>query len=554
MASSFTLTTEVIGCGICGMPSQQFCNNCQICVCVDCIKNHEDVFSSLSHDIVPFKERSLQLIFLECEFHPGQHCETNCETCNLAVCIKCTQSGAHQGHNVVELYKVVGAKKQEIKKQTDEIESKIIPKYQATKIDIESKIFKVTNECDRTENERERLRKIWHQEVDIIFNKVGSFTQFIKDYNLAALTTQQTNIEKELQEILLKVEQNKVILNSKLPYEVVNYQSTVKEPTEISNDFNIRLPCLKSNAVSDTELSIKMGEIQATMTQTSQTCLANGLTFLSTKELLSKSKVVASISTKYKPLFRVACVGTNEAFITGKGKTISRIDIRGSVLDTFTTECQTRPSGMSVIEQGELFYSDCDRRTLNIVRHGQAKIFITLPQGWDPYSLCCCKSGDILVHVSCGGKNRIIRYKGINLSQDIDLDQHGNPIFKEGKFTLNMVENNNGDVCVSDVNADSVVDIDTAGKVRFRYDGTAAKRKKPFSPRCIVTDSLSQIIVTDVNNFCIHILDQDGKFLKCLINSGVKVPCGLSVDCYGRLWVGLLEKGKIKVLEYLKKM
>lgn len=114
-----------------------------------------------------------------------------------------------------------------------------------------------------------------------------------------------------------------------------------------------------------------------------------------------------------------------------------------------------------------------------------------------------------------------------------------------------MVENNNGDVCVSDVNAENVVVLDTAGRVRFRYDGIAAKRKKPFSPRCIVTDCLSQIIVTDVNNFCIHILDLDGKFLKCLINSGVKVPCGLSVDCYGRLWVGLLEKGKIKVLEYL---
>lgn len=551
MASSSTLTKEVIGCGICGVPSQQFCNNCQVCVCVDCIKNHADVFPSLPHDIVLLKDRRLRLIFLACEFHPGQYCETNCETCNLAVCIKCTQSGAHQGHNVVELYKVVEAKKQEIEKQTAEIESEIITKYQATLTDIESKIFKVTNECDKRENERERLRNIWHQEVDIIFNKVGSFTQFIKDYNLAALTTQRTNIEQQLQEIILKVEQNKEILNSNLPYEVVNYQSTVKEPKEISNDFEIRLPCLKSNAVGDTELSIKMGEIQATMTQTSQTCLANGLTLLSTKELLSKSKVVASISTKYKPLFRVACVGTDEAFITGKGKTISRIDIRGSVLDTFTTECQTRPSGISANEQGELLYSDCDRRTLNFVRQGQGEVFITLPKGWDPYSLCCCKSGDILVHVSCGGKNRIIRYKGVHLTQDIDLDQHGNPIFKEGKFTLNMVENNNGDVCVSDVNAENVVVLDTAGRVRFRYDGIAAKRKKPFSPRCIVTDCLSQIIVTDVNNFCIHILDQDGKFLKCLINSRVKVPCGLSVDCYGRLWVGLLEKGKIKVLEYL---
>lgn len=40
MAMSSTLAQDAIGCVLCDMPSQQFCNNCQINLCVDCISNH----------------------------------------------------------------------------------------------------------------------------------------------------------------------------------------------------------------------------------------------------------------------------------------------------------------------------------------------------------------------------------------------------------------------------------------------------------------------------------------------------------------------------------
>ena len=63
-----------------------------------------------------------------------------------------------------------------------------------------------------------------------------------------------------------------------------------------------------------------------------------------------------------------------------------------------------------------------------------------------------------------------------------------------------LAENNNGDICVSDLNAELVVVVDRNGGVRFRYDGAQAKRRKSFDPRCIVTDSCSQIIVTDMYN------------------------------------------------------
>ena len=119
-------------------------------------------------------------------------------------------------------------------------------------------------------------------------------------------------------------------------------------------------------------------------------------------------------------------------------------------------------------------------------------------------------------------------------------------------YFLMITENSKGDICVSDRNAETVTVVDRTGRVRFRYDGTTAGIKKSFGPTGIVTDSLSQIIVSDYNNDCLHILDQNGKFLKCVDNCGLHKPWGLSVDSEGRLWVALAGENAIKVIKYLK--
>ena len=268
--------------------------------------------------------------------------------------------------------------------------------------------------------------------------------------------------------------------------------------------------------------------------------------------LMSKVRVICTIPTTYKPLYGVACVGEAEAWICGKNKTITRIDIHGAVKDTVVTTCQDGPDGISVTRGRELMYSDCDSGTVNIVKNGKSETLITTPQDWTPGELCCTTAGDILVHENDQVENRIIRYQEKNIKDVFNNDGQGNPIFKDGEYSLFMSENNNGDVCVSDYNAATVVVVDKMGRVRFRYDGTPARRKKAFDPRGIVTDAFSQIIMTDCSNDCLHILDQNGQFLRCVDDSGLKKPCTLSVDSEGMLWVGLFYTGEIKVIEYLQ--
>ena len=58
----------------------------------------------------------------------------------------------------------------------------------------------------------------------------------------------------------------------------------------------------------------------------------------------------------------------------------------------------------------------------------------------------------------------------------VNNDGQKNPMFMDGVNQL--PENNNGDICVSDGNANTVVVVDNIGKLRFRYDGTPARRNK----------------------------------------------------------------------------
>nr|XP_022310924.1 tripartite motif-containing protein 2-like [Crassostrea virginica] len=512
MATSTSWAQDVITCDLCDKPTHQFCNNCQVNLCETCVKKHRDEFKSLMHEIVPFLERKIQLVFPECKEHSGQRCEVNCKQCNTPVCVKCIVSGPHKGHDVEELIETHEKKIQKIKSDTEEIRAKIIPKYENEDQKIGNIISTTKSKIDDLRKESKELRKLWHQEVDNIFDKIDSLSQSLGEENLIA---QQRYHHKK-----------------------------------------------KGNSK---ELNIEIGDYRAILKQMSQPSLSTDVSHWTPGIVMfvDKVRVIATIPTTYSFSWGIACIGEAEAWIYGENETITRIDIHGAVRDTVTTSCLFRPGDISVTKGKELMYSNSDNRTVNIIRDWKTETLITTPQGWTPRGLCCTRSGDILVHVYTKSgpqtKNKIISYQGENIKQEISNDGQGNPIFKYGNNLLFMSENNNGDVCVSDVYANTVVVVDQTGRVRFRYDGTPDRREKYFAPSGIssfrptgiVTDALSQIIVADINNNCLHILDQNGQFLRC-VDSGLLYPLGLSVDSEGRLWVGSEKSEEIKVIEYLQ--
>ncbi|XP_048730360.2 uncharacterized protein LOC125647645 [Ostrea edulis] len=543
---------EVITCDLCVKPTQQFCNNCQLSLCVDCVSKHVDKFKYQPHDIVHFKDRKIQLVFPECEFHTNQRCEAHCQQCDVPVCLKCKFGpGAHNGHTVKDMTEIFNDKKKKLEKETKEIESTIIPQCKKKIEETESKISIIMAEFDELDKEKEKHRKSWHQEVETIFNNLSSLMKSIKENLLAVLNSHKSKTNNQIPDMTQTVEQNKETLKSNSVSAVTNYKSKLEEYRNMPTDIDIKLPSLKTNTVQGRELSLELGEYKASLTQTTLSSLTEEVSYLSLQKLLKQAKSITTIPTGVNPLFHVACVGVDEAWVSGQNKTIRRVDIHGSVRDTVTTTCYFWPIDITVTRQGELVYSDT---TVNIVRHGRTETLITTPQDWHPDKLCCTKSGDILVSMCTidFSQRKIVRYQGHTVKQEIDRDEDGEPVYQGGEYSLSVVENNNGDICASDLNADTVVVVDKSGRVRFRYDGTPARRKKSFNPIHIVTDSMSQIIAADISNACLHILDQNGLFLRCVDNCGLDNPHGLSVDSEGRLWVGLHHSGEVKVIQYVK--
>ncbi|XP_062619132.1 uncharacterized protein LOC134280703 [Saccostrea cucullata] len=127
----------------------------------------------------------------------------------------------------------------------------------------------------------------------------------------------------------------------------------------------------------------------------------------------------------------------------------------------------------------------------------------------------------------------------------------GTPLYSSGKSNKYIIENKNLDICVADEGAEKIVVVNQAGKLRFRYAGDiSVPMNKHFYPKGITTDSQSHILINNHFQDCVHILDQDGQFLRFIY--GLKSPWGLCVDTNDNLFVALSDNKLIKKITYMQ--
>ena len=79
-----------------------------------------------------------------------------------------------------------------------------------------------------------------------------------------------------------------------------------------------------------------------------------------------------------------------------------------------------------------------------------------------------------------------------------------------------ITENNNGDVLVSEGTHYALVVTTQTGVRRFSYKGPPPSESGLF-PHGVCTDALSHILVCDPASHTVHMLSQDGEFLKYLM-------------------------------------
>nr|XP_022299153.1 uncharacterized protein LOC111107984 [Crassostrea virginica] len=545
---------DVARCDLCKTTiAQSYCDFCHVNLCRPCIGEHiSDEYDK--HKIVPFQQRKSTLIYPKCATHINEDCKYQCKDCNIFVCFECVVSNQHQGHQYSKLEEMFTALKMQIKKDEDELENLILPKYEEIAVDLEREIASLDGEYEKLTTEMSKLREEMHREVDSAINQMEMEIGEIKVKHHSIL---QKHLD-EIKEIQVLIQQSQTDLNelkeSNKVSLTIQYTSKNAQYSHFPPKLKVTMPEFQQKQIKREELLKLFGELIPLSTTLEERVFTAKELNTSVRELLDKPEVLNTIKTGHRSQRSVTCLNDDHIWTSGMTADINFFNIQSVLQNKIKTKSGEWPIDIAVDYDGNVLYSDETQKTVYKVKNDQTEEIITL-QGWKPAEICVTSSGDLLVTMYSDDytQSKVVRYSGSTVKQIIQFDDEGKPLYSGYGYTKYISENRNLDMCVADYGASAVVVVNQAGKLRFRYSGHSSTTKtKPFKPFGITTDSESRILTVDWDNHCIHILDSNGQFLHYIDNCDLKYPYGLCVDSNDNLFVCEYNEGNVKKIKYMK--
>ncbi|XP_078309992.1 uncharacterized protein LOC144618180 [Crassostrea virginica] len=552
MASSSS-AQDVARCDICKTAeAQNYCDFCHVNLCKPCIGEHiSDEYDK--HKIVPILQRKSTLIYPECVIHNNKACEHRCTECDIFVCSFCTASKEHRGHEFLKLEELFKTKKQNIQNDAEELESQFMPAYEDIAIDLEKQIASLDDQYKRLTTEMSKQREEIHREIDIVINQMENEIGEIKvkhhsflQKHLDEIKQLQSSTQQSLLSLREMEESNEVSLT-------IQYSSKNEKFGIIPPKLKIIMPKFIPKRILREQLRDVFGEVTSLSTTMEDKEHTSKKPNTSGRELLDYPQVLNTIKTGQKKLRSVTCLNQEQILTSGMTADIKCFNIEGVLQKTIKTKSGEFPNDLAVHRDEALLYSDWKTRIVYKLKNDQTEAIITL-QGWRPYNLCVTSSGDLLVTMYSDDytQSKVVHYSGSTVKQTIQFDDEGQPLYSGNGFVKYISENRNLDICVADYKAGAVVVVNQAGKLRFRYTGhTLPTKNQPFTPRGITTDSQSRILTTDCSHHCIHILEENGQFLRYIDNCDLESPFGLYLDNHENLFVCEYERSTVKQIKYV---
>lgn len=553
---------DVIRCYLCESPNPQYyCDICHIKLCKTCAGEHL-LDESKEHKVVPINKRVYISDYPNCLKHTKKQCELHCAQCDIPICTQCVSSDAHLGHKAIDIMKIFATKKEILKNDLHELEISIFPKYheieatiqvQEAELEKHSKSLTIAV-CKRGEE--------WHREIEAIISERKTEINQMRIKFLAALNKQKTEITQSISLLTQSIVNLKKLLDSSDVNLVSAYKSKNDEFRKLPLYLRAKFPCFSSKKINTKLLSQKFGMLSAFSIESQEYVNKMGIPGTSSHSsvvghspLLDQPKVITTIDTDFQNLLSVTCLTDKKIWTRGISNIIKLYNLQGELLRSIRTKSEQMPRDITVSENGYLVYTDFFDRTLNILKNKQILEVMRL-QRWRPLRVNSTFSGDLLVTMVGDKKKRtkIVRCEYSIEKQTFLFDSERRPIyFSPPHRSINyVIENKNLDVCVVDGTACAVDVVNQAGKLRFKYTVPPSPTKEPFCPKGVCTDSQSRILIADKANDCIHILDQNGQFLRYIDNCDLHEPYGLCVDTRDNLFVTECSMGKVKKIRYKK--
>ncbi|XP_019924600.3 uncharacterized protein [Magallana gigas] len=550
-----TSAQDVHRCDLCETAIvQSYCDFCDVNLCRPCIGEHiSDEYET--HKIVRFQDRKSTLIYPKCITHTPKNCEHQCKNCdNIFVCSSCTASEQHRGHIFVEVLEVYKTKKEFIENDAEKLQNLISPKYEEIVLELDNQIANLDGGYEKLTTEISKQGEQWQREIDIVINKMKTEIGEIKEKHRDLLQKHLEEI-KQIQSFINKtLLAMREIKESREVTPTIEYSSKISEFSKLSSQIKVTLPTFIPKPIDRDQLESFFGQITPLSSATEESVSSINQPNTSVRKLLDKPKLVATIHTEHASLLNVICLNEDKIWTSGMTKDIKCFNIDGSLHQTNTTRSGNRPRDIAVDNDGNLIYTDDISNTVNKIKNGQTEELIGL-QGWRPNKLCVTSTGDLLVtmYIHDGTQSKVVRYAGSTEKQTVQFDDEGKPLYSNNNEIKYITENTNHDICVADWAAGAVVVVNQEGKLRWRYTGhPSLSKNEAFIPYGITSDSQSHILTSEFFKNCIHILDQNGQFLRYIDNCGLEGPFGLCVDKNDNLFVCEYDNGNLNKIKYLK--
>ncbi|XP_052703021.1 uncharacterized protein LOC128179598 [Crassostrea angulata] len=549
---------DVVRCTLCrDSVAPMYCAVCHIHLCNECVDKHFSD-SSKVHNVVPLKQYLNTLNYPKCRQHPTKQCELHCEQCDIPICAQCISTQKHLGHIQVDILKTFESKSEMLQKDLQELEKSIYPKYKEIESNIPVQKADLSKNSQKLTTAIDKQGEVWHREIDTIITDMKSNVEEMESKHLVILNKQEDEITHTISEITQTIAELKKLLNSKDVCLVSEYKSRIAEFRRLPPKLKVSFSNFRPQKIHTNQLIKQFGSLSALSFTTEEQNYSmppqGGESSLVDQSLMNVPRVITAINIGYRFLYGVACLNETEIWTCGNDSMMKLYNLRrGERVKSIQTKSGNDPWDIAVTRSGDLVYTDYNDRTVNIVKNTQIQTVIRL-QRWRPRSVCSTFSGDLLVVMDSDDKQtKVVRYSGSTEKQSIQYDDKGQLLYLSGGYKY-ISENRNLDICVSDRDARAVVVVDHAGKLRFTYTGPPSTTKGSFDPHGITTDSQGRILTADrsYNKHCIHILDQDGQFLRYIDNCGLDLPRGLCVDTRDNLFVAEFDTGKVKKVQYRK--